>query len=137
MPSTLQHTATHCNALHRSAHVCELCVDMNGMYTQLEISYLQHSATPCSNARNKLQGTATHCEMALRTLKLQYYTCNTLQYTAVHCNTLQHNATHCNTLQSTATHCNTMQHTATHRNTLQQNATEKKATCEFAVAPQY
>ena len=49
-------------------------------------------ASLISDARYKLQHTATHC--------------NTLQHTATHCNTLQHTATHCTTLQHTATHCN-------------------------------
>ena len=47
---------------------------------------------------------------------------NRLQHTATHCNILQHTATHCDTLQHTAIHCTTLQHTAMHSNSLQLTA---------------
>jgi len=84
---TLQHTATHWNALQRTATHCKYAVNT-----------LQHTVTHrCQRIERKSVGSrailTTHC--------------NTLQRTATHCNTLQHTATHCNTLQHTATHCNT------------------------------
>jgi len=139
--NTLQHAATHCNALFT-----ELTRDMP------HYSTLQHATTHC----NTLQHTATHCitlhNGATHRTQNSHVTCRT----ATHCNTLQHTATRCNalftkltrdipryatqensrqpnrpwrqitpsanqihlldTLQHTATHCNThcstLQHTA-------------------------
>ena len=85
---TLQHTATHCNTLQRTAtspRAYRLCEFVTLFYTALHCNTLQHTATHCS----------------------------TLQHTAAHCRTLQNTAAHCRTLQHTAAHCNTMQRTTT------------------------
>jgi len=108
----LQHTATRCNTLQRTAKHC---------YTLA----LQHTATHCT----ALHRTATHIQHYCNAL--QHYIqkssrCNTLQHAATHCITLQHTrtATHCNTLHDTVSHCDAhttllqrtatlLQHTAT------------------------
>jgi len=71
--SLLQHTATHCNTLQRTAtHWTHL----NALeHTAIHWNTLQRIATHC----NSLQQTATHCN-----------TLDTLQHTATHCSTLQH-----------------------------------------------
>ena len=86
--NTLQHTATHCNAVG--------CPGAND--TLQQCNTLRHTATHC----NTLQRAATHC--------------NTLQHAATCCNMLQHAASHYNVPRhhDTATRCNTLQHTALH-----------------------
>ena len=119
--NTLQHTATHYNALNRPSGALA-CVLGNLLFVAEWC--VSCAATHC----NTLQPTATHC--------------NTLQHTATHCSTLQRPSTpsgyfsicpwklavcgrkvclsllHYGTLQHTATHSNTLQHTATHCKTL-------------------
>jgi len=85
--STLQHTATQCNALQHTLGMTEML---------WRTTQLQHTATHCNTAQ-RLQHTATPC--------------NILQRTATHGNTLQHTAAHCSTLHRKATHCNALQHT--------------------------
>ena len=102
----LQHIATKCNTLHRSATRCNT---------------LQHTATHNNTLMirigycNTLHYTASHtCSTladALLTSIIRTGYCNKLPHTATHCNTLQHTATHCNTLSPTAIHCNTLQYT--------------------------
>jgi len=94
------HTATHCNALQRTATHATHC------------DALSRTATHC----NTLQRTATHCNALQRAATH----CNTLRRTATHCDALQHTATHCNALHRTATPCNTLQRTVLlSRNALQ------------------
>jgi len=119
--NALQHTATLCNTMQRSAthynalqHTATLCNTLQRSATHCNA--LQHTATLC----NILQRSATHCNALQHTATL----CNTLQHTATLCNTLQrnaleHTATLCNTLQRSATLCTTLHHTAPHCNTLQ------------------
>ena len=93
--NTLQHTATHCNALQQSG------LPLNTWVPQ--VYSVQHTATNC----NALQHTATHCNA------LQHTDTHTLPYAVVHGCLKSVTAIHCNTLQHTATHCNTLQHTHT------------------------
>ena len=124
---TLQHTASHCNALLLSSYLIYSSVGSVSENGNLDCNTLQHKATHC----NTMQHTASQCSfcptwfttlldlMKMVILIAKY--CNTLQDTATDCNTLQHTAAHCNTLHHTAAHCNTlhtMQHTASHCNTL-------------------
>ena len=83
--NTLQHTATHCNALLQT-------------YIQNRFLVSKRIYLRCAT----LQHTATHaCP-------------NTYICAVTHCNILQHTTAHRNTLQHTATHCNTLQHPARH-----------------------
>ena len=119
---SLQHTATHCNALQHTVTHCNTLefscspISPSGLVwiQKRYIVSLQHPATPC----NTLQHTATYC--------------NTLEDTATHFNTLQvscspispsgsswihrrYNAS----LQQAATSYNALHHTTTHCGTLQ------------------
>jgi len=93
MLRTLQHTATHCNALRHTTTHC------NAPAAQLKHS-MWHVST--------LQHTATHC--------------NTLQHTTAHCNTLQHTCNTAATQQVVnvlsdllgTSHITTLQHAAAH-----------------------
>jgi len=78
---TLQHTATHWNALQRTAKHCKYAV-------------------------NTLQHTVTH-----RCQRIERKSVGSRAMLTTRCNALQRTATHCNTLQNTAKHCNTLQHT--------------------------
>ena len=93
---TLQHTATHCNAIE---HI-----------------HSQNSPSKTWLIHKRDMTMQEGCE---RQPSHKGPTGDTLQPTASHCITLQHTATHCNTLHYTASRCNTLQHTATHCNTLQ------------------
>jgi len=132
MGSTLQHTATHCNALQRIATHCNA---------------LQHTATHC----NALQHTAAHYRTVQHTAlhwqtdqtKTQtHWQADKHTYTHIHTHTHTLIPTHAHThylileemestkrgfqarypmvkrLQHTATHCNTLQHTTAHDTTL-------------------
>jgi len=116
-----------------------------------------------TNASNKLQHTATHCNTLQHRhtyLLITTHTSKTLLHTAAHCKhtvTQSHShhherqqdaATHCNKLQHTATHTylpittkamNTLQHAATRCNALQHAATrcntEQKYTCPSPPTP--
>jgi len=79
--TTLQCTATHCNALQHK---------------------LKHASTHTATHYNTLQHCATHCNT--HTLRAQSAKSAHTQPTAAHCNTLQHTATHCSTLQQYKTH---------------------------------
>ena len=137
---TLQHTATHCNALQHTATHCNKRTQGSSVHPVHEWHAVRGSRCTATHC-NTLQQAATYCNV------LQHITthCNTLEHicirrpsahpaheghavrgrrhTATHCNTLQHTAKHCNTLQHTAIHCNTLQRTATYRNILQHTAT--------------
>jgi len=122
----LQHTATHCHILPRTATHC----NTPSWYDHVCSAHPHPTAHPSPTYTMLLQHAATHC--------------NTLQHAATRCNTPHHTTPHCNTPQhtlmvlsylfctstpqrpsfthidhDTATRCNTLQHTATHRNTLQ------------------
>ena len=125
----MQHTATHCNALQRTA-----TISCNTLHRKLQNSTLrqrsrgitavdynvndtlQHTAT----YYNILQHTTTHTATQFREIAVPAQNePDTLQHAARYCNTLWWNwqtTTHCNTMQYTATHCNT------HYNTLQRRS---------------
>jgi len=121
----LQHTATHCSAMHDedkmiAARIAELPADLSdafclGVLQPLEVT-LQHTATHC----NTLQHTAKHCNTLCSTRRLLSRHaaavgrdgCELVEtLVLVCCSVLQWNecltATHYNALQRTATHCNT------------------------------
>jgi len=85
---TLQHAATHCNALHRTATHCNTCCNT--------LQHTTHAASHCN--------TPGHDN--------PWESCSTARGPA-HCNRLQRTATHCNTLQNTATYCITVRYTWT------------------------
>jgi len=95
---TLQHTATHCNALQKVI---------------LHYSTPQPAATHCNKLQhspNVANQSETHTATHHNTLQCTAACCIALQHAATSCNTLQHPATGCNTLQQAATHCNKLQH---------------------------
>ena len=109
--SSLQRTATHCNALqHNSTHCTTL-----SRYTCQSITAV-HCNTRCNALQHTLQRTAIHAATY----------CNTLQHNATHCTpfsryifrsiTTAHWNTRCNPLQHTLRR--TAKHTATHCTTL-------------------
>ena len=109
--NTMQHTATHCNALRDMksrhvpiwvAHTCKSC-------HVVCCSVLQRVAVCCS----VLQCVAVCCSVAICVMCMWLYIWGILprgdldvcpKHTATHCNTLQHTAAHCNALQHTTTH---------------------------------
>jgi len=135
LTATKPATATHCDALRRTATHCST---FGCHHSCNHRNTLRHTATRC----NTLQHTATHCNTLQHTATTHWITLgrhctcshrNTLQHTATHCNTLQQHTgshwaatvaaaivTHCGTLhvlQQAATHCNSLQQTATQCNT--------------------
>jgi len=116
---TLQHTATHCNALQHTAPQ-SLSLESIWYLVYSQVSFQRNVAkeTCC----NELMHTAIPCTTAFVSWK--YLVCGHPSYCTTHCNTLQHTATHCDTLQHTATHGKTRQHTSTHCNTRQHTATD-------------
>jgi len=120
--NTLQHDATHCNTMQRTAKLTCTFIFPVRLWMSHEW-VMSHVYESCATRCNTLQHTVTHSD--------------TLQHTATHCNTLQHIATCCNTwcpanigclhmantLQHVATHYHTLQRTATHYNQLQHTST--------------
>ena len=129
----LQHIATQCNALHRTA-LCAQEIWHKRRHTNvaLHCNTLQHTALCAQEIRHRDATRMWHCiathpntmqHTALCAQKILHHDatrmwhriatqatyCNTLQHIAAHCNARQHIATHCNALQRTATHCNTLQ----------------------------
>jgi len=104
---TMQHTATHCNALQRIATHCN-----TPQHTTTYYNTLQNTATIAAGA-----GMLQQDHLILKNKVPSHCISNILQHTAI---TLQHTATHCSALQHTAAHCNTQQRTATHCNKVQQ-----------------
>ena len=109
----LQHIATHCPTLQRTA-------------------------TTHSDGESRVRGYRGYDSL---TLKGAATHCNTLQHTETHCNILQHTATRCNAqtrwreqitwtqklgLTHSGRRCNTLQHTATHCNTLHRHDGESR-----------
>ena len=78
--STLQHTATHCNAPRGRHGINPTC---------------HTSCYPMSPRQHPTRCSTMNCNTQQH---------NALQRNATHCNTLQRTATHCNALQRTATH---------------------------------
>jgi len=125
--STLQHTATHCNAPRGRHGINPTC------HTSCYPMRPRPHPTRCSTMHsNTLQHTATHCNALQRTSRKTWHqphlphlllpnesstTPHTLQHNELQHTTAQCAATHCNALQHTATHCNALQRTATHCNT--------------------
>jgi len=121
-PLALTHTATHCNALQRTATHQRYNVGMNRetFVPTPSLSSVSHSE-PIVYCLRCLQDwlAATHYDTHVL-LQHPATPFNTLQRTATHCNALQHTTilmSFCNTLQHPSTHCNALQHTATHCNT--------------------
>ena len=119
---TMQHIATHCNALHNTdtthGHhaACFHALSLQRFLDSTDTQYNtpQHTATP----RHALHHTATHLQHAARfhvlalyarAIARPFFRCDTLQHTARHRDTLQHIVTHCNALHHIATH---LQHAA-------------------------
>ena len=125
--NTLQHTATHCNALQHTATLqrwaqilkSQLITSDVHIYICPKTHRKQHTATHC----NTLQRTATDCNTTAMGTHSQKVSSILVIFTYIYIprpmksNTLQHTATHCNTLQHTAAPCSTLQHTATPCNT--------------------
>jgi len=98
--TTLQHPATHYDALQRSVKIsrCSRLGCSTATHFQCNTTILWHTTIHCS----KLQYTATHVKSSVlheahQIAALQHTMNETLQHTATHCNTLQHTMTHCNT----------------------------------------
>ena len=152
--NTLQHTATYCIKLQRTAahpttpqHTCDSLFNCSIYMSSIYVSSIYVSSIYVSICRDcrTLHYTATYCNAsAAREL---FYICvysPRLRHTATHCNKLLHTATTCNTLQHTATHrdtpsahylialylcpftdCKTLKHTATNCNTLQHTSAHR------------
>ena len=86
---SLQHTATHCNALQRTATHCNTLVAVSCvthvLHSLIQIMCIDVFSVCCSS----LQVVTWVC-IAASSLNTHVTHCNTLQHTATHCNTLQH-----------------------------------------------
>jgi len=119
---TLQHTATYCimlqrtatrySTMHHAAPWKDCCLWALGQHTATHCNTLQYTATHCNTTH---LGKIVACGQWFNTLQ------HTKSHTTTHCYTLAHTASHCNTLDYTAT-CNTLQHASTPCNTLQHPA---------------
>jgi len=114
---TLQHTATHCNTLQRTAthRLQHFATYSTPLLLPLHRDAKQH--THChtmQHTETHRKYTATHCSLPVSTLL-------SILPSAVeafeHIESIFTNAIHCNTRQHIATRCNTLQHAATHYNT--------------------
>jgi len=113
----LQHTATHCTTLQRTATRSQATSFSARKHTATHCNTLQrHLMVPIVRfvARDAWPGQTTLCNtlqhFAIYRSTLQHTVTNTLQSTATLCNTLQHSAALCDILQYSATHCNTLHH---------------------------
>ena len=117
---TLQHTATHCNAVQHTATHCNTCHSKYvGIFAlgSVQTHHCCPARSDCDKLRNTMQHNETHTAKHCNTLQHmsqpvrghfsaseQTHNCCQREATAANC------ATYCNTLQHTATHCNTLQH---------------------------